>query len=179
MDPASRAALSGHLRLLREGHRSSSRTVFDLLWPTLTAFAKRFGLTSEDAEDVAQRALLKVFDRVNDYNPALDGLTWVFALTVYEVRTLRRQKVRRRETSMDVPSDVLQEHGNAYDALIAREVWENIEAALGALSSGDREAVLATLDDRGERERLDAAGRKRRQRAIDRLRALVVRLYSE
>jgi len=128
---------------------------------------------------VAQRALLKVLDRVNDYNPALDGLTWVFALTVYEVRTLRRQKVRRRETSMDLPSDVLQDHDNAHDALIAREVWENIEGALGALSIADREAVLATLEAPNERDRLDAAGRKRRQRAIDRLRALVVRLYSD
>lgn len=179
MDAATRSALSAHLRMLREGHRSAARPVFDLLWPTLMAFARRFGLSNEDAEDVVQRALFKVFERVSDYDPDLDGLTWVFALTVYEIRTLRRKKSRRRETSCEILEHALGAGADTHEVLATREVWENIEAALGTLSITDREAVLATLDTSDERERLDPAGRKRRQRAIERLRTLVARLYSD
>jgi len=178
MDTATRSVLSAHLRLLREGHRSSFRGAFELLWPALLSFARRFGLTQADAEDVAQRSLLCIFSQIEDYNPNYDGLTWAFALTFCEVRTLRRQQFRRREQSFDSAASVFYHTEDGLLAALRREMWNNIEIALGSLSASDREAVLATITPSNAIHPTDAAHRKRRQRALDRLRGLVMRLYS-
>ena len=58
---------------LSEGDRSAFRPVFDFLQPLLRRFVAR-QLASADAEDVAQQALLRIFERSSQFDPALSRL---------------------------------------------------------------------------------------------------------
>jgi DNA-directed RNA polymerase specialized sigma24 family protein len=54
-----------------------------------------------DSEDVAQRTLVNVFARISEFDIRRDGVSWVFGIASYEVKTLCRQLQRRRESSTD------------------------------------------------------------------------------
>jgi RNA polymerase sigma factor (sigma-70 family) len=169
MNTQARAALTEHLRMLRDGHKDAVQPAFNILWPRLTALARRCGLSHSDSEDAAQQAIIKAIRRVEDYNPTRDGMSWVLAMTAYEARTLRRQRWRRRETSMDNTLDSFSAAGDEHDPLVSQEVWRDIEGAMSALSANDRAALWAAFDRPRSSEALGAALRKRKQRAMERL----------
>src|SRR5262249_57140905 len=77
--------------------------VFSGLWGDLLSFVRRAMPGDPDAEDLAQQTLLKIFFRISDFDTGRDGVAWAFGIAVYEVRTLRRKRVRRRETLPDTP----------------------------------------------------------------------------
>jgi RNA polymerase sigma-70 factor (ECF subfamily) len=180
MEAARRVELTQLLRELREGDRSAFRPVFEALWPVLLAFTKRLGPNLADAEDAAQRSLIRVFGRIAEFDPARDGLTWALAIAAYEVRTLQRQCQRRREAPDSIFESVESGGETVEEALSRRSLWAALEEALGTLSAADRDTVLLSLQDRDvEHAAADSAARKRRQRAVERLRLAVRRLYAE
>src|SRR2546430_146863 len=87
-----------HAAMVRfaDGDRTAFRDVFDALWPAMLGLAMR-GLPRADAEDAAQRAILKVFDRIVDLDRTRDGVAWAMTIAAYEVMTSRQQQRRRRE----------------------------------------------------------------------------------
>ena len=180
MEAALRAELTQLLRELREGDRSAFRPVFEALWPVLLAFTKRLGPNPADAEDAAQRSLIRVFGRIQEFDPTRDGLTWALAIAAYEVRTLQRQTQRRHEAPDSIFETVESSAENVEDTLSRRDLWAALEEALGTLSTADRETVWLFLQDKDTSHvAADSAARKRRQRAIERLRLAVRRLYAE
>src|SRR6185503_749365 len=90
---------------LADGDREAFHPVFVRLWPLLRAFVGRHPPVA-DAEDAAQEALVKVFARAAEFDPARDALSWAFAIAAYEVKTARRKRQRRREEPGD-PADLL------------------------------------------------------------------------
>jgi DNA-directed RNA polymerase specialized sigma24 family protein len=74
-----------------DGDRGAFREVFDGLWPMSLALATRSLMQRADAEDVAQRAILKVFDRIVDLDRERDGVAWAMTITAFEVLTMRKQ----------------------------------------------------------------------------------------
>ena len=130
-----------------------------------------------DAEDVAQEVFVKVASRIADYDRSRDGLTWVYAIAAFEVRTHLRRLQRRREVpplAEDAePADPMP---SPVDLMIEEEISRTLVGALGELSDADR-----TLLEIGERSAdsglTGTAIRKRRQRALGRLRAVWSKLY--
>jgi hypothetical protein len=86
-----------------------------------------------------------------------------------EVRTLRRQQLRRREIPVDRLAESLPDRRAEHDPLVASETWKSVEGALNALSALDRDALWATFDRGHSGQALNAAVRKRKQRALERL----------
>jgi len=147
---------------------------FRLLWPAILRLCRGMLQDDADAEDAAQQAMEKIFSRAGDYDPRRAAMPWALAIASWECRTIRQKRRRRRETSE--PSDHDLVAADAEEGHIERELVEKAMTAIGALSDTDRETLVATFWE----EAAGASGaalRKRRERALGRLRDAFRRLY--
>jgi RNA polymerase sigma factor (sigma-70 family) len=145
------------------------------LWPVLFAFAKR-RVRPEDAEDVAQEVLLKICSRVADFDPRrADGVGWAFTIASYELLTQRKREQRRREVA-----PALEAHVDpvplAEEAMIEQELRLALAEAAAALTGAERAALGL---EGAPQTTQDAAQRKRKQRALEKLRTIWRRLYGQ
>lgn len=142
----------------------------------LVAFAERALGHARDAEDVAQEAMLKICSRISSFDRQRDGVSWAFGIASFEVMTQRKRRSRRREES-DEP---LQAHADvgasAEEQLANRQLLAALEDALGQLPPA--ELALLGIGAMPQLE-MGATVRKRRQRAMERLRAIWRRLNGE
>lgn len=173
MTQAQRDALTAAMIRLADGDRAAFGPVFDLLWPALTVYARSLLGDAPQAEEAAQRALLKVFEQASAFRPDGDALTWALAITTWECRTARRQASRRREVPDPADAlDALPARGcDVEAALLAKDLERALAAVLDRLEPRDREALRLSLDD-GAAGAIGAAARKRKERAVSRLRAM-------
>ena len=100
-----RAALNRDLARLADGDRSAFHPVFGRLKPELERFAARH-LSPDEAQDAAQQALVSLFSRASEYDPARDALAWALGIVAWEVRTRRRRAQRRRESPESLAATV-------------------------------------------------------------------------
>lgn len=159
---------------LAEGDRGVFTAVFRTLWPPTLKLCSGMLKNDADAADAAQQAMQKILERASDYDPQRPALPWALAIAAWECRTILRKRSRRKEvndeTAPDLPS------GDVPAEMEQRLLVQNALAAMGELSESDRETLVATFWDQAG----DVAGatlRKRRERAMKRLRDAFRRLY--
>lgn len=170
MTDAQRRLIHDAMVRLAHGDRDAFTVVFDGLWPHVLRFVSRAAAHHPDAEDLAQRTLLKIFARVSDLDTSRDGVAWAFGIAAHEVRTLRRQIQRRREALDDEVAERTAVDPTPEDAAIRRDLHEALAESLGELSPSDRSVLLD--EGAGASSISPTAWRKRRQRALERLRAV-------
>jgi RNA polymerase sigma-70 factor (ECF subfamily) len=173
MEVDRRARLSRELARLADGDRDAFDAVFAGLWPEVRAFVGRV-LPPADADDVAQGALLRVFARASDYERDRDALAWAVGIAAWEVRTHRRRRQRRRETGLHAAPETAAAGLTPEDAVIDADLRRALLDVVGTLPELDREAL--GLDSPGVQP-ASATQRKRRQRAIGRLRHAWSRIH--
>jgi RNA polymerase sigma-70 factor (ECF subfamily) len=159
---------------LADGDRSAFTPVFRALWTPLVRFCRTLARNDADAADAAQAAMEKILERANDYDRARPAMPWAFAIAGWECRTLLRKSARRRETPEDAAPEPV--HEASEDDLVQRDLVRAAAEVLGDLSTEDQETLIATFTE----EMATTTGatlRKRRQRALERLRAAFRRLY--
>lgn len=167
MSREDRARISELLTRCADGDRSAFDPLFDALWPILLAFAQK-GLPEADAEDAAQEALVKVFGQLGDFDRARDATAWALTIVGFEVLSVRRRRLRRREDA--APTDALASPApTPEDDALRSELVRVLEAHLGAVSIVERAALVRAMS--GE-PAVGETARKQRWRAVDRLRAL-------
>src|SRR5258708_12335744 len=120
MDAAQRRELQRAMTQLADGDRSAFHPVFTLAWPVVRAFAHSFLRDGADAEDAAQQALLRSFERASRFDQTRDALAWLLGIAAYECRTLRRRRGRQREESLSVVLD-REAGGPSPEALLVKE----------------------------------------------------------
>lgn len=162
---------------LAEGDRAAFAPVFRALWPRVHRLCLRLVHSDADAEDAAQQAMEKILSRASEYDPKRAALPWALGIAGWECRTLRKRQSRRRELSDEAAPEAHDARPGADDALAERDLVAATMAALGTLSASDQETLLATYF-----EHATSAGgatlRKRRERALGRLRLAFRRLYA-
>jgi DNA-directed RNA polymerase specialized sigma24 family protein len=136
---------------LYEGDRSAFAPLADALWPVVLAFAQGADV---EPEDVAQEVFLRLCTRMADYEPGRDAVSWVYGIARYEVLTQRKRRQRRREEG-------------AEEELVQQDLVDRLTELVGQLTPEDRLALGLEGEVPG-----GATQRKRKQRALDRLRAL-------
>ena len=168
MDRGVRDELQRDLARLADGDRDAFHPVFVRVWPLVRAFVRR--QVQDDADDVAQETLLRVFRRASEFDPRRDALAWLLGIAAYEVKTARRKRYRRRETALPDAHELVDPSDAPDHALLAGEREQSMRDALLALPALDAETLTAFATD--ERPALaPATFRKRVQRALVRLRA--------
>lgn len=151
---------------LAAGDRAAFDEVFAALWPLVSSFARRLLQEEHEAEDAAQRALLKLFQQASRFDPERSAVSWALALTAWECRSTSTTRRRRGASSLEgcVPDPGPGPEQRALDAdLVVR-----VAATLTTLSSEDQRTLHEALDGDGDAPK-DAAFRKRKQRALARL----------
>jgi len=174
MEQADEERLNALMARLAEGDRSVFHEVFKRLWGPTHRLCASLLKNDADAADAAQEAMAKILQRASDYDPTRAAAPWALAIAAWECRTLRRKLTRRREVP-DLDSD--QRAGeDTQEELVERDLVQSALSAMGELSPTDRDTLMATFLD----ESPPVAGatfRKRRARALGRLRDAWKRLY--
>ncbi len=147
------------------------------LWPVVLAFAKRTVRETADAEDVAQEVFVKVASRIADYDRNRDGITWVYAIAAFEIRTHLRRLQRRREVpALADDAEPADPTPAQVDLMIDEEVSKMLTGALGELSAAER-VLLGVGEGSVDAALTGTVIRKRRQRALAKLRSAWSNLY--
>lgn len=164
---------------LSDGDRSAFPSLLEEVWPIILAFAQRGLRHQADAEDVAQEVFVRVCSRISEFDRTQDGLSWIFGIAGYEIMTHRRRLQRRKESSYgpDIMAHAAQTSSQE-ESLLQRELMDVLAQAVGALSDDDRHA-LGFDSNPVANDIPGATRRKRRQRALGRLRVLWRKIYGE
>ncbi len=179
MDTTRRKAIHEAMVRLADGDRAAFDAMLDELWPVILAFVRRGVGQDADAEDVAQEVFVRICARISDFDRSRDGLSWAFGIASYEVMTWRRRMQRRRETWDDDAIEAARDGAASQEErLLAAELGRAFEQAVGVLTDDDRRTLGLAC---GEVQ--DGVGgatlRKRRQRALDRLRTIWRMIHGE
>jgi RNA polymerase sigma-70 factor (ECF subfamily) len=116
----------------------------------------------------------KVLTRASDYDQERPALPWALAIAAWECRTVARWRERRREVQTHDLGE-RESPSSTEEQFIQEELHLAVSAALGELSDADRAALVAAYWE--ESRSGTPAARKRRQRALERLRVAFRRLY--
>lgn len=160
---------------LADGDRSVFDQVYAALWPVLTSFCGKM-LSGTDAEDATQQALLKVFRRASTFDRGGDAFTWAITIAAWEVRTIQKQMARSKTTFVE--SHDAADPGENPEARVSHE--QLVTAArhvLGTLSESDQQTLVATFNEQSPASVPGATFRKRRERALARLKEAWRRIY--
>lgn len=171
MEVSRRQQLQQSLTALSCGDREAFTPVFEILWPVYRRFARRW-LSEADADDAAQEALLKLFVRANEFDIQRDASAFAIGVAYHEIRTWRRKRWRRREEALDRPSQDPSLDG-PLEAVTAREADDLIDWGMARLSETDRQTLIHYSLDERTAGTPPATFRKRVQRALERLRAIL------
>ncbi len=151
---ASEAALARRAAL---GDRHAYEELFSRLFPGSFRFALRM-LDNDEAlaEDAVQEAWVKAWRKLPDFRGGSKFSTWLFSIVTREALD-----VRRRTRPLAVDNDILEPlaqratldrapaaDSDPHQALMARELWENLELALSELPWRQRASwLLFELED--------------------------------
>lgn len=169
--------LNSLMARLADGDRSVFRAVFEQLWQPTLRMCTSMLRNDADAADAAQLAMTKILERASDYDPKRPALPWALAIAAWECKTILRKRGRRREAPETLAPELGgSETRDTEQEIATRQLLTLALAAIEQLSDVDRGVLEATFMD--EAARLTGATvRKRRERAIVRLRAAFGRLY--
>lgn len=175
MDATRRKEVHEAMVRLADGDRTAFDVLVDELWPVIFSFAQRGLGQAADAEDVAQEVFYRISARIADFDRSRDGLSWAFGIASYEIMTHRRRTQRRREVRGVELTSLVDGSASQEDRVITRELERALEQVVGALTDEDRES----LGLRGDAAVSGTTLRKRRQRALERLRGIWRQVYGE
>lgn len=158
---------------LAQGERAVFTEVFQTLFGPIHRLCLSILKNEADAADAAQEAMKKILERASDYDKSRPAMPWALALAAWECRTLAQKQRRRRETDGAAPETGGEDPEEQF---VRTSLARAAHAALGKLSQSDQETLFATFGE----EAASVSGatfRKRRQRALTRLKEAFRRLY--
>jgi len=170
MDAESRRRLQEALVRLADGDRSAFHPVFALAWPMVRSFTRALLRGAPDADDAAQEALLRVFERAPAFDAARPAVPWIVAIAFNECRTLRRRRFRRREDSLDAAVEAAGGVASIEEELVQSDLVRAARAVLAGLPEADVETLMAAIGGSRPEGVPAATFRKRLERARARLR---------
>jgi RNA polymerase sigma-70 factor (ECF subfamily) len=174
MDANTDESLELLMARLADGDRSVFSEVFKRLWSPTHRLCMTFLKNEADAADAAQQAMTKILERASDYDRSRRVMPWALAIAAWECRTLRKKLARRREIPEHEAAEPTGD--DAQEEIARRDLIQTALSAMDELSPMDRETLIATFwDEAGAVS--GATFRKRRERALERLRNSWKRLY--
>lgn len=169
MNRADRLRLDTSLAQLADGDRGAFRAVFDLAQPAVLTLTRRLLNGDPSHEDVAQQALLKVFEKASNYDPERPALPWILGIAAWECRSHRKRILRRREDEM--PVSLLATGRSPEQWAVAADLREAVSDLMGELKPADTEALAVAMGYQPRPKVPAATLRKRLQRAMSRFRS--------
>jgi RNA polymerase sigma-70 factor (ECF subfamily) len=123
----------------------------------LVSLVHRYVKNADDAEDVAQRTLLRAYEKIATFRGEATFRTWLFRIAVH----LACNHVRGRDRAEAIDVDDIAAFTSALDTrrLVAAELWRKVSARLDELPPKQRLVVeLRLFHDMSFKEVADVAG---------------------
>lgn len=161
---------------LAGGDRSAIASTFAAIHPVVSRFCERLLRNDADADDATQLALERVFERITTYDATRHALPWILGIAAWEIRTIRRRDSRTRKRSAEMVEHELRGVDAGPEATaISREVLSAVNEIIDSLPENDRETLRRVVQQELSvmLEANDATFRKRKERALGRLRSLL------
>ena len=158
---------------LADGDRTAFSPLFRALWTPALKVCQRMLHAEADAADAAQAAMMKILERAGEYDKKRPALPWALGIAAWECRTLMKRQLRQKET-VDEPQ--LSDGGATAEQVEQKLLISAALNAMGTLSDSDQETLISTYWDTAASAG-GATFRKRRERALTRLRDSFRRLY--
>jgi RNA polymerase sigma-70 factor (ECF subfamily) len=158
---------------LADGDRAAFSPLFRALWTPALKVCQRMLHAEADAADAAQAAMMKILERAGEYDKKRPALPWALGIAAWECRTMIKRQQRQKE-SAEPPQ--LSDGGATADEVEQKLLVSAAMHAMGTLSEADQETLVATYWDTAAAVG-GATLRKRRERALTRLRDTFRRLY--
>jgi RNA polymerase sigma-70 factor (ECF subfamily) len=165
-----------------EGDREAFRRLFEHFAPRVKGLMLKTGANSDDAEEIAQEALLAVWRKAGQFDPVSAGAAaWIYTIA----RNLRIDAVRRTARAGAVDHDAELDYlvdpaEPADDAMARNDETDRVGRALSSLSEEQSMAIrLSFIEERPHPEIAGILGlplgtvKSRIRLAMNRLRALL------
>ncbi len=163
LDAADRAQLNGLMGQLADGDRAAFQPIFRALLPRVRAWCAHLLRDSNDADDAAQLALVRLFSQASGFNNDGDVLSWAMTIATWECRTFNKKRSRQYMHAASPPAtSPTPEH-----LVSLQEQRLFLKQLLGGLTLSDQRALLQSEGENVSAR--TAKGRKQRQRALARL----------
>lgn len=157
---------------LAAGERAEFDRVYRELLPRAQRVARR-AVPADVADDVAQQALLRVFERAAEFEPGRACLPWFYAVVANTLRTVTRRAQKARARGVALDDAELAALGDPETALAERELRRALAVAVDELDEISAASIAALLGEAEVPAIPPATFRKRLSRAYARLRALL------
>ncbi len=172
MHASTRRQLQRQLAALADGDRRAFDDVFALSWPVMRQLAVRLLGDASEAEDAAQRALLQLFSKASCFDPKREALPWMLTFVINECRTVRTR--RRRRPMAELTAEPAGDAGPE-EHLVRADLVRAVQDVVGVL--GHEDHVALGLVEPTDDAPAPATRRKRKQRALGRLRSAWRRIH--
>ncbi len=108
MSPAQEAEVQSLIASAARGDAQAMSRMYTLLWPMLGALAERIVGDENDAKEIVQDVLLKVWREAPHYQPELgSAIGWIIVLTRNRALDVRRKNLRAPRQSAEATEHVL------------------------------------------------------------------------
>jgi len=127
-------------RIAESRDRVAYAALFTRFAPKLKAFVMGQGLSAQEAEDLAQDAMLNVWRKAHLFDPVkATAVTWIYSIA----RNLRIDAARRAKRVRDLPEDLWQGDGEkpADQELIDHQSARSVSTLIAALPA-EQQTVL-------------------------------------
>jgi RNA polymerase sigma-70 factor (ECF subfamily) len=169
--------LDADLARLADGDRSAFSPVFATLWPVISRFCERALGSTADGEDAAQVTMQKLFSQVSRYDRSRPAVAWALAIAAWECKTIRRKATRARTVPLPDVDVLTSADHSPEQAVVNRDLEAAVSAALEQLPSADQQTLRLVVAGINADQASRATFRKRKQRALARLRGVWKRMY--
>ena len=134
------------LELVREKTEKNLKKLYERIKPGLLFYAGNILKDLDAAEDVVSEAFVKIWNRIDQYNPYWNFSTWAYKIVYHETLLYMRKNNRKNSFSLDdmTPSQV-KKHLDLFD-VPAGEIEEN-ELAVDLLYQKVEEEIYNLPDD--------------------------------
>lgn len=171
---SSTATLDDLMAELVAGQHRAFEPLFAALWPPAVRYAAHLVSDASSAEDVAQRALIRLFEEAHTYRLGSSVLAWALSLTYWEARSERKRKSRQK-TEPWADRGAADDAPNALEQLVDDEAQRELGVLIETLAPDER-ALLGLGEPELIAHVAPSTVRKRRQRLVARLKRAVLDL---
>lgn len=146
--------LSVAIRRFQQGtdREASFRVVYEAYFPPLTRFFRRKGVGTEDAFDLTQETLIRIYKGLDEYEDRQRFAAWVFriATTTYlkhrrRFATAKRSAIEVSRDAMENPEPMTAAPERQLDSLIARERRQALRKEIDEMPEQMRDCLILRL----------------------------------
>ena len=129
------------IKSILNGETQLFSKIVDRYYSPVMAYIMRMGITKEDAEDIVQEVLIKVYNNLYKFNEKSKFSTWIFKIAI---NTLKDFKKKKRVLTQEIDEKVLPSSNvSPQDDYIEREHQkEMVKKLFGSLKLDVKTAMI-------------------------------------